>query len=361
MRGLLSPLLKLVAFLVVTSLATYVLAATITNASFGKTRSYYALFHDATGLLIGDDVRVAGVRVGTVEGIKLVREPATAGAANAGSTSTPAAGAFVARVRFSVADNRPLTTWSLAKLRFRNLVGQRYVDVEEGSPIDGVAQQTLPDKGTIPLSQTTDALDLSTLFAGFKPLFAGLDPAEMNSLSLQIIQTLQGEGGTVDALLQQTAALTSAIADKDKVIGDLVDNLSSVLDTLGQRDQKLSDLISELQRWVSGLAGDRKTIGDSIAGVNTLAQSTTGLLSQIRPSLKQDVVDLNGLASTLNAGGTELDGVLQRLPNKVASLTRTATYGSWFNFYLCSMSGTVTLPGNVKLDPSIASGTTRCN
>ena len=351
MRGLLSPLLKLVAFLLVTTMATYVLAATITNAGFGKTVSYHGLFHDATGLLVGDDVRVSGVRVGTIKGIKLVREP---------GTPAPATAPFVADVTFSVAVDRPLTTWTVAKLRFRNLVGQRYLALDQGSEVPGVAQTTLKPKATIPLSQTEDALDLSTLFAGFKPLFSGLDPSEINDLSMEIIQTLQGEGGTVDNLLAQTAQLTSAIADKDKVIGDLIDNLSAVLDTVGQRDAKLSDLISQLQRWVSGLAGDRKTIGDSITGINNLTSATAGLLDKSRPQLKQDVEDLTGLAQTLNSGSTLIDGVLQRLPDKVAALTRTATYGSWFNFFVCSLGGTVTLPGGAKLTPSVAFPPARC-
>jgi phospholipid/cholesterol/gamma-HCH transport system substrate-binding protein len=344
MRGLLAPLLKLTAFLLVTAMATYVLAATITNAGYGKASSYYGLFHDATGLLVGDDVRVSGVRVGAVQSIKLVREP---------HAPDPASAPFVAQVRFSVSVDRPLSTWVRAKLRFRNLVGQRYLALEQGSEIAGVPEAQLKPKAVIPLGQTQDALDLSTLFAGFKPLFAGLDPDEINSLSMEIIQTLQGEGGTVDNLMRQTAELTAAVADKDKVIGDLVDNLSSVLDTLGQRDQKLSDLIVQLQRWVSGLAADRAVIGGSITGINNLTSATAGLLEKSRPQLKQDVEDLTGLAQTLNAGGSIVDGVLQRFPNKVASLTRTATYGSWFNFYLCSMEGTVRLPGGIPVTPGL--------
>jgi phospholipid/cholesterol/gamma-HCH transport system substrate-binding protein len=69
---------------------------------------------------------------------------------------------------------------------------------------------------------------------------------------------------------------------------------------------------------------------------------------------------LTGLARTLNDGAPILDGVLQRLPGKVAALTRTATYGSWFNFYLCSFGGTVTLPGNIPLNPQVAAATARC-
>lgn len=352
MRGLAAPLVKLVTFLVITALATYVLAATITNKGYGKAASYYAVFSDATGLLIGDDVRVSGVRVGSVEGIRLIRQPHAPDAQHV---------PYVAQVKFSVSTDRSLTTWVSAKLRFRNLVGQRYLAIEQGSEIPGVAEATLKPHAVIPLSQTTDALDLSTLFAGFRPLFSGLDPDQLNSLSMEIIQTLQGEGGTVDNLLAQTAQLTSAVADKDKVIGDLVDNLSSVLDTLGQRDEKLSNLIVQLQRFVSGLAGDRTVIGASITGINDLSASTAHLLEKSRPPLKQDVEDLTGLAQTLNAGGSTIDGVLQRFPTKIATLTRTATYGSWFNFYLCSLGGTVTLPGGAKVTPSLNLPPARCN
>ena len=66
------------------------------------------------------------------------------------------------------------------------------------------------------------------------------------------------------------------------------------------------------------------------------------------------------MAKTLNSGRSTIDGVLQRLPDKVATLTRTATYGSWFNFFVCSLGGTVTLPGGVKLTPSVSFPPARC-
>jgi len=352
MRGLLNPLIRLVAFLLVTGLTTYVLAATITNAGFGKTHSYYGIWNDSTGLIVGDDVRIAGVRVGTVEQIRLIRDPEAVDQSTA---------RFVSKVKFSVADSRPLTTWVRAKLRFRNLVGQRYIAIEPGSAIAGVPEVEMKPKGTIPMSQTTDALDLSALFAGFKPLFSGLNPDEINSLSMNIIQTLQGEGGTVTSLLQQTASLTSAIADKDQVIGDLIDHLSSVLDTIGQRDTQLSELIVQLQRFVSGLAEDRTAIGNAITGVNNLTSTTTNLLTRVRPDLHKTIDDLTVVTKNLNQGEPIVEGVIQRLPGKLAALTRTATYGSWFNFYLCGFDGTLMLPGGIKQTiPKQSAGTSRC-
>ena len=212
MRGLIAPLIKLVAFLVITLFFTYVLAATISNQSFGAAASYKAYFTDVTGLNEGDDVRVAGVRVGTVDSISIVRR--------SGDTS-------IAVVGFTVQKSRPLPTSVTAALRYRNLVGQRYIDIE---PTAGGSTQALKSGAIIPLSQTRPAVDLTVLFEGFKPLVQGLDPGQVNQLSFELIQTLQGEGGALQLLLSNLADLTNSLADKDQVIGQVVDNLTSTLD-----------------------------------------------------------------------------------------------------------------------------------
>lgn len=339
MRGLLSPLLKLVTFLVVTSFATYVLAATIANTSYGKTTSYKANFVDVNGLQLGDDVRIAGVRVGSITGIKIVNHND-------------------AQVAFTVQKSRPLPKATEAHLRYRNLIGQRYLDIEQGA---GDPNDFLKKNATIPETQTFPALDLTTLFQGFKPLFQGLDATEINKLSTEIIQTLQGEGGSFELLLSNLGDLTNAIADKDQVIGSVVDNLTSVLTAVGSRDTELSNLILQLQQFVTGLAQDRNVIGNSIKGINDLTTSTASLLTKIRAPLAKDIVDLTSLTGVLNKNSDTVKYVIQQLPSTVATLVRTASYGSWFNFYLCTMSGTITLPGkNVVQIPVQKNSASRC-
>jgi phospholipid/cholesterol/gamma-HCH transport system substrate-binding protein len=325
MRGLLAPLIKLIVFLVVTALATYVLAATISNSSYGAARTYKADFTDVSGLEIGDDVRIAGVRVGTVEEIALQRH-------HNGQKST-------AQVTFTVQKSRPLPVTVTARLRYRNLVGQRYVDIEQGAG----STKMLSSKTAIPISQTYPAVDLTVLFAGFQPLVQGLDPTELNKLSLEIIQTLQGEGGSLDLLLSNVASLTNALADKDAVIGDVIHNLTGVLQAVGQRDDELSNLIIQLSGFIHGLATDRNTIGNAIDGINSLTTSTAGLLTQLRPPLAKDVKSITGLLALLNRNTGTIKYVLQQLPPTVGALIRTASYGSWFNFYLCTLSGTLTI------------------
>ncbi|HEV7203614.1 MAG TPA: MCE family protein [Jatrophihabitans sp.] len=345
MKSIWPPLIKLLVFLTITAFFTYVLAATISNQAFGSTNSYKADFTDVTGLQQGDDVRIAGVRVGTIDGIAIHKRT--------NDTS-------IAQVTFTVQKSRTLPRSVVAKLRYRNLVGQRYLDVE---PVAGGSNAILAPGGTIPLSQTRPAVDLTVLFQGFQPLVQGLDATQINTLSLEVIKTLQGEGGSLELLLTNLADLTNSLADKDQVIGSVVDNLSAVLKAVGDRDTELSNLIIQLKNFVSGLAADRTTIGNAIDGINNLATSTAGLLTQVRAPLAQDVKDLTGLVATLNRNSSTVKFVVQQIPPTVAGLIRTAQYGSWFNFYLCSLEGSLILPGGKVLDLTALpkSSQPRCN
>ncbi|MGZ6791454.1 MAG: MCE family protein [Mycobacteriales bacterium] len=304
--------IKLIIFMVVTSLLTLTLAATIGNFGGGPTTTYHAEFTDVTGLLPGNEVRIAGVRVGKVAKVALAKDN-------------------LADVTLQVDSSHAITQGDVLQLRYRNLVGERYVAIVEGT---GSAAKVDPKK-TISADHTKPALDLTVLFNGFRPLFTALDPKTVNDVSFEIVQTLQGEGGTVDTLLARTASLTTTLADKDAVIGRVVDNLTSVLDTVDKRDTDLSDLILQLRRLAEGFAQDRTTIGQSIAGIGNLTDATAGLLAGIRPGVRNDVTQLGKLAKNLNDSKDVVNGVLQRLPDKLNRIIATATYGSWFNFYLC--------------------------
>ncbi|MER2091505.1 MAG: MCE family protein, partial [Saccharopolyspora rectivirgula] len=157
----------------------------------------------------------------------------------------------------------------------------------------------------------------------------------------EIIQVLQGEGGTVESLLAHTASLTSTIASRDQVIGEVITNLNEVLATVNTRDEQLSESIVQLQQLVSGLSQDRQAIGDAITAMDGLTNTTADLVTEARPGLQQDITELRNLSQNLNDHEELTERFLQNLPGKLETLGRTASYGSWFNFYLCSTSGTV--------------------
>ncbi len=312
---------RLLIFILVTTIATGFLVVTIGNISFAASKQYKAIFSDATGVVKGDDVRVAGVKVGNVQNVEIVDRTK-------------------ARVTFKVAKDQALTDSTKATIRYRNLVGQRYISLSEG--VGG--PNTLPDGATIPLARTAPALDLTVLFNGFKPLFAALSPEDINKLSYEIITVFQGEGGTLESLLSHTASVTSTLASRDQVIGSLITNLNEVMVTIGNRDEQLSDLLIKLRQFVSGLSDDRQAILGSLDSISALAVQTSDLVTGIRPGLTTDVKQLNKVAGNLDRNKAEIDRALQVLPIKLNKVGRTAIYGSFFNFYLCNFKGAVKFP-----------------
>lgn len=337
-------LVRLLIFIVVTTLATGVLVVVIGNISFQSTNSYKAIFSDVTGLNTGDDVRIAGVRVGSVQGINIIDRNH-------------------AEVTFSAATNAFLNKSETATIRYRNLVGQRYVSLAEGS---GPATPLPKDgNGVIPLSQTFPALDLTTLFNGFKPLFAALTPQDINQLSYEMIQVFQGEGDNLNGLLQTTASITSALADRDQVIGSLITNLNTVLGTVNQRNTEFNNLITQFQVFLRGLVKDKDALLGPLNSISQLTTQTASLVGGIRPGFVQDVKGLRSLASNLNRNAALIDRELQILPIKLNKVGRTAEYGSFFNFYLCQLRGRVTGLGlNIPLSFDVPGQTGpggRCN
>ncbi len=312
---------RLIVFVLVTTLSTGLLVLLIGNISFGDREDYRAVFSDATGVVKGDDVRVAGVKVGSVSGVEVVDRDQ-------------------ALVSFDVSTDVAMTGRTFATIRYRNLVGQRYIAITEEIGDDA----ELEPGATLPLSRTAPALDLTVLFNGFKPLFKALSPEDVNKLSYEIVQVFQGQGGTLESLLGSTASVTSTLADRDQVIGELLDNLDFVLDHIADRDRQLSNLILSFRRLVGGLKDDRQAILGALDDVAELSTETAGLVEGIRPPLVQDVAQLRRLSGNINDNKAELDRALKVLPIKLNKVGRTAIYGSFFNFYLCEFKGRVLLP-----------------
>lgn len=333
----------LVIFAIITAALTYVLAVTITNGSVGSTQGYTAYVSDTTGLLAGDDVRIAGVRVGQIMSTPKVAYHCPDGTNSDGSPKTAP---FCSKVSFSLKKDIPLLSNAQIVVKYRNLVGQRYLDVVQ---TPGAAAPVA--KGhQFDLTQTVPALDLTVLFDGFKPLFQALDPQDTNTVAYEIVSSLQGEGSNLDALLSNTASLSTSIASQDSQIGSLIDNLTGVLATVDNRDNELTNLVDQLQRLVTGLAGSKDAIAGSLSNVNLLATSTTSLIETIRPYLPTDLTQLSGIANTLATTTTvnmqgqrqnQLDEFVNRFPTKLQTITRTASYGGFFNFYLCRVNALV--------------------
>lgn len=320
MKSLVGPLIKLIVFAVVTVLATALLGLTIANAGGAGSSRFAAVFDDAAMLNPGDDVRISGVKVGEVSSVEVYDRNQ-------------------AMVRFTL-DRDRLPEGTELFIRYRNLTGLRYLALERGP---GDLNNTVPDGhvfGTDPnRDDTHSAVNLTELFNGFKPLFRELQPEDVNRLSEQIIAIFQGDrmAGTMSQLVSDTASLTSTIADRDQVIGELIDNLTGVLDTVNRNDEQFKLLLDNTERFVSGLAAQRGSVGSAISSLSNLTAVTGSILGQTRPAIQGDIAGLRALADRINANDEAIDETLTNLPVKLQKIGRAATFGSWFQFYLCGI------------------------
>lgn len=305
---------RLAVFLTVCFLGTFALLAVFAQFRFGAGRSYSADFTNVTGLKTGDFVRVAGVEVGKVESIEINRDATV-------------------QVDFSASDKVELTEGTRAIIRYDNVIGGRFVALEEGA--GGVGR--LPEGATIPVSRTAPALDLDSVIGGFKPLFQALSPEQTNALSGQLTEALEGQGATIGSFLNQAAALTNTLADRDQLIGEVVTNLNVVLNSLGGQSAQLDKAVVNLAGLVEGLNARRTDIADAFASTNAAAATVTDLLDQARAPLQKVVQETDRVSAIAVSDHEYLERLLDTLPDKYRALGRQGMYGDFFSFYLCDL------------------------
>jgi len=305
---------RLVIFMVACALGMFALSAVFAQLRFEKTHTYNAVFTNVTGLKSNNFVRIGGVEVGKVTDIK-VRDSATV------------------LVTFSTDDTVVLSEATKAVIRYDDLIGGRYMALEEGA---GAVKKLKPGD-TIPATRTQPALDLDALIGGFRPLFRALDPDQVNQLSSSLIRALQGEGPTIGSFLSQTSALTNTLADRDALIGEVITNLNTVLSSFGDESKQFDTAVDSLSQLVGGLAARKTDISNAVAYVNASAESIADLLSQARPPAQKTVTELDRTVSIASGDHEYLDNLLKTLPDTYAVLARQGLYGDFFSFYLCDL------------------------
>ncbi|WP_433757524.1 MCE family protein [Nocardia sp. CA-135398] len=317
---------KLTIFTLVMALVLAGLVVVFSQMRFARETGYHAVFTNSSGMADGAKVRIAGVPVGSVTGVHVGKDN-------------------LAHVDFDVDSRYRLYTSTKVTIRYENLVGDRYLELLEGP---GTAQ-VMSKGATIGVDRSSPALDLDMLLGGFKPLLRGLDPAQVNDLTEALLQVFQGQGGTLVALLNSSGSFAKTLADRDALIGSVIENLKTVLATIDDRDQQFATTLEELQRLVSGLAADKDPIGAALPRIAGATGDLTDLLQQARPDLKTTIEQTGAVAATLDDGSDTVQWVLDRLPDTYKKLVRIGSYGSFLNMYVCGTNFIVDGPDGKPL------------
>ncbi|MBB5163334.1 virulence factor Mce family protein [Mycobacterium sp. AZCC_0083] len=308
--------IKLGAFALVLLMFTAVIIVVFGQLRFDRTTGYTAIFKNASGLRSGQFVRASGVEVGKVSNVELID------------------GGTKAKVDFAVDRSLPLFQGTTASVRYLNLIGDRYLELKRGDD-----EKRLPAGGTIPIERTQPALDLDALIGGFRPLFRALDPDKVNNIAQSIITIFQGQGGTINDILDQTSELTSTLADRDQAIGEVVRNLNTVLDTTVKHQQQFDETVQNFEKLITSLKNRADPIATSVADISDAAGSVADLLGDNRPLLQKTVTQLEVIQQPLIDQKDQLNDIISRLPTALKILGRAGgIYGDFFNFYVCDLT-----------------------
>ncbi|MCV7441497.1 mammalian cell entry protein [Mycobacterium paraense] len=321
-----SMLIKVCIFAVAMLLVSASLVIVFGDFRFGSETGYHATFTDASKLKAGQKVRIAGVPVGAVSGVKL----------NPDNTID---------VKFGVDSRYTLYSSTRAVIRYENLVGDRYLEITSGPG----ELRKLPPGGTINAQHTQPALDLDALLGGLRPLVKGLDADKVNTISSAVIQLLQGQGGALSNVLADTSAFSSALGQRDQLIGDAITNLNTVLGTVDQKSAQFSASVDQLQQLITGLAKNKDSIAGAIPPLASTTTDLTDLLKNSRRPLQGILQNTRPLATELDDRKAEVNNDVEQLGEDYLRLSALGAYGSFFNIYFCSVTIKINGPAGSDL------------
>jgi phospholipid/cholesterol/gamma-HCH transport system substrate-binding protein len=305
--------LKVAVFTAVMLLVLAFLVVTFGKFRMGSMATYRADFDSVSRLKPGQDVRIAGIPVGSVSDIAIDGDHVN--------------------VEFTIDNEYRIYTSTRAAIRYDDLVGNRYLEISTGA---GELRPLSPG-GTITRANTLPAVDLDALLGGLRPVLKGLEPNKVNEVSNAIIELLQGKGGALAQVLSDTDSFTHTLAARDQLIGDVIDDLNSVLATVDDKGAQLDTSIDHLQQLITTLSQGRGPIAGAIAPLASAQADLTELLTSSRRPLQGVIENARPLATVLDDRKQEVNDVIEPLAENYLRLSALGQYGAFFNIFFCAV------------------------
>ncbi len=313
----------LVTFLMMTTAMSWLVYATLDREVTGDTTSYSAVFTDVFGLRDGDDVRMAGVRVGRVDKIEL--QP--------GNT---------AKVTFKIQSDQHVLANTQASVLYQNIVGQRYLDLRLAKTGE---RKPLPAGSQIPVERTIPSFDVGVVLNGYEPLFATIDPDAADRLTNAAIQSLQGDSGAWASLVDQTGTFTETFAGRDQLLGDTITGMDKLFSTLAKQNDNLNGILSDSRKMVDTFNARRPELISSMGSITRVARRLGAISEDVTPSLTSMLTRQPGFVSHLVSIEPQLAFTGANLPLMLKGLARLTSEGAYVNVYGCDLNALGFFPG----------------
>jgi phospholipid/cholesterol/gamma-HCH transport system substrate-binding protein len=274
---------------------------------------YTAAFHDASGLSSGNEVRIAGVKVGKVTAVTLARDGNQA----------------YVRVAFRIDDHDArLGADTQAAIRIKTVLGQKYLALASAGahPLHAGAQ--------ISLSRTASPLDVVDAVNGLADSLDHIDSSQLAQAFTVLSQTFANTPADVRATLSGLSKLTGSIAARDVQLRDLLAHARGVTSVLAGRDDQLRKLIADGNLLLDEVIKRRDAIHELLVSSNDLAVQISGLVADNRSRLGPALSRLHDVLAVLQRDRDNLENTVQQMAPFINAFTNVLGNGRWFDSYL---------------------------
>ena len=280
----------------------------------GGGTTYHAELSDASGLNNGDDVRIAGVKIGQVTGVSLAGDHVD--------------------VAFRVDSGADFGTETAASVRIKTLLGQKYLALDPQGP-----GQLAPGHA-IPLSRTEPAFDVPEAFGGLASHIERIDTARLAKSFDTISATFRDSPPQVKATLTGLQRLSTTVASRDAQLRSLLAHADTVTGVLASRDTELVKLIGDGDLLLRMVEARRDAIHRLLVQTTALSRQLVGLVRDNQAQLAPALAHLQQVVDILQRNESAIDHSIKLLGPFVRNFTDTLGNGRWFDTIVANLPPT---------------------
>ncbi|GAB2715669.1 MCE family protein [Streptomyces bullii] len=284
----------------------------------GGGETYSAAFAEAGGLKPGDEVRIAGVKVGKVETVDLDGDHV--------------------KVTFKLKDDPAFGTETGASIRVKTILGAKYLALHP----KGAGQ--LAPGSEIPLRRTVPAYDVVQAFSDLTTTTEEVDTQRLAKALDTLSATFEDSPAEVRASIKGLSRISRTVASRDKALGELLDHANGVTGVLAERSGDFSALVKDGDLLFKEISKRREAIHKLLKSSAALGVELSGLVEDNREQIGPALKNLDTFVKMLERNQASLDRSVKLLAPYVRVFTNTLGNGRWFDSYIQNMVAAPVVP-----------------
>lgn len=290
----------------------------------GGGTEYSAYFSESANLRTGDDVRIAGIKVGKVQNVSIVTDKSECANPNPDLTGC-------VKATFTV-KNGFVGDQSTVDIKLKTLLGAKYLN------INSVGKNSQDSGEAIPVSRTTTPFDIYPAFSKLTRTIQDLNTSSLSKSFQVLAQDFQGTPAEVRPVVEGLSRLSTTIASRDAALQELLARANQVTGTLAARDRDLTQLISDGNLLLEELNARRDAIHALFVNTQILSTQLRGLVRDNEKTIGPLLDSLDKILTLLKNNEDSLDRGLALLGPFYRVFNNVIGNGRWFDNYIQNLS-----------------------